>query len=238
MFESYKYDENYLSGILFDVINAYATTFDVVFLFGHNHSGNYDDYIGGSASYIGKNETIYIPSRVLTDTDGSKYIMHNGEKITSAVYGAEYYTAETLNFTYMNYGYIGYTNNAPEGGTSTNWDVHSDSYPTNSSDKSTMGVFEICPDKIAVSRYSTSGLYRTYEIDRVQKTNTPSVSVAGYTSGTIGSATGALATASGFTDPVYTWTSSDNQIAKISANGRAAQISYNKAGTATVTVTV
>lgn len=197
---SYGYNETLYSKILFDVIQGYSTTFDVVFFFGHNHSGSYDDYIGGSVNYLGKGEKIRIPDYNVAPSETS-------------------YTEETLNFTYMNYGYVGYTNNTNE-------------------KTLTMGAFEICPDRIEVTRYSANGVYKTYEIERNQKTNEPSVSVAGYNGATIGSATGALATASGFTDPVYTWTSSDNQIANISANGRAAQISYNKAGTATVTVTV
>ena len=197
---SYGYNETLYSRILFDVIQGYATAFDIVFFFGHNHSGDYDDYIGGSVNYLGKGEKIRIPDYNVNPSATS-------------------YTEETLNFTYMNYGYVGYSNNKVDA-------------------TLTMNAFEICPDRIEVTRYSATGVYKTHEIERNQKTNTPSVSVAGYNSATLGSATGALATASGFTDPVYTWTSSDNQIADISANGRAAQISYNKAGTATVTVTV
>ena len=197
---SYGYNETLYSKVLFDAINAYGTVFDIVFLFGHNHSGNYDDYIGGAVNYIGKGDTIRIPDSSVTPSETS-------------------YTEETLNFTYMNYGFVGYSNNDNDA-------------------TLTMGAFEICPDRIEVTRYSSEGVYRTHEITRNNNMSEPSVQVAGYPGATLGSATGALATASGFTDPVYTWTSSNNNIAKISASGRVAQIAYNQAGTATVTVTV
>ncbi|MBQ3006142.1 MAG: VWA domain-containing protein [Clostridia bacterium] len=194
------YNETLYSRVLFETINAYATVFDIIFFYGHNHSGDYDDYLGGAVNYLAKGEKIRIPDSSVTPSATS-------------------YTEESLNFTYMNYGYVGYTNNT--------------------NDKTlTMGVFEICPDRIEVTRYSTEGVYREHTINRKLKTNEASVSIASYGSGTVGSATGALATATGFTDPVYTWTTTDNQITTITANGRTAQISYNKVGTATLTVTV
>lgn len=57
---------------------------DIVYLFGHNHSGNYDDYIGGSINYIG--------------SDSIMQIGGTNEPVN-------------INFTYLNAGYLGYTNN-------------------------------------------------------------------------------------------------------------------------------
>ncbi len=193
------YNENHYGKILFDAINAYAVVFDVIFLFGHNHSGPYDDYIGGSVNFLAPGETIKL---------------HDNKP------GEGNYVERTLNFTYMNYGYMGYSNNGV--------------------DKTlTMSAFEICADKINVTRFSVDGKYgATKTVERKLKTNVPSVTANGYNGGTVGSATGAIAIPSGFTDPVYTWTSNNNSVAKISANGRVAQIAYNAVGTATVTVTV
>lgn len=196
---SMGYNETLYSRILFESINAYATVFDIVFMYGHNHSGAYDDYIGGSVNYIAKGEKIRIPDYTVTPSETS-------------------YKDETLNFTYMNYGYIGYSNNKNDA-------------------TLTMSAFEICPDRIELTRYSAEGVHSEHTIVRSLKTNEASVNIATYGSGAKGSATGALATATGFTDPVYTWSTTDNEITTITSNGRLAQISYNKTGTATVTVT-
>ena len=59
---------------------------NIIFLFGHNHSGGYDNYIGGGSVYLKKGDTMLVPS--------------------VADYTVP--TAVTLNFTYMTAGYIGY----------------------------------------------------------------------------------------------------------------------------------
>ncbi len=63
----------------------------IIFLFGHNHSGDYDDDIGGSVNFMAPGDTVRIP------TPDKK--------------GAGCYTEETLNFTYTNCGYIGFNLN-------------------------------------------------------------------------------------------------------------------------------
>ena len=59
---------------------------NIIFLFGHNHSGGYDNYIGGGSVYLKKGDTMLVP-------DYDNYL------IPAEV---------TLNFTYMTAGYIGY----------------------------------------------------------------------------------------------------------------------------------
>ena len=59
---------------------------NIIFLFGHNHSGGYDNYIGGGSVYLKKGDTMLVPG--------------------VADYTVP--TAVTLNFTYMTAGYIGY----------------------------------------------------------------------------------------------------------------------------------
>ncbi len=195
------WNETRYSKILFDTINENAEIFDIVFLFGHNHSDNYDDDFGGSVNYWGKDEKIRIPKLDEVPSETS-------------------YTEETLNFTYMNYGYVGYSNNKTEA-------------------TLTMNTFEICSDKIVATRYSTAGKYGESKIiDRNMKTDVPSVYVDGYSEAEVGSATGAVAIASGFENPVYTWSSTNPGIAKVSGTDRAAEIVYNNAGTATIKVKV
>lgn len=83
--------DNMYSKYVFDAINKAAETLDIIFLFGHNHSQNVDDYIGGSVNLLYAGDEIRIPDPT---------------KISKT----EYYT-ETLNFTYANYGYVGYSCN-------------------------------------------------------------------------------------------------------------------------------
>ena len=59
---------------------------NIIFMFGHNHSGGYDNYIGGGSVYLKKGDTMLVPN----------YIDYT---VPAEV---------TLNFTYMTAGYIGY----------------------------------------------------------------------------------------------------------------------------------
>lgn len=71
---------------IFDVLNeAGAAGLNIIFLYGHDHSNGWDDYLGGAAVYLAKGDQINIAQ---------------GSKTT--------FNVETLNFTYMNAGYTGY----------------------------------------------------------------------------------------------------------------------------------
>ena len=106
---------------LFNVLNeAGANGLNIIFMFGHNHSNGWDDYLGSAAIYLEKGENILISQ---------------GNQKT--------YKTETLNFTYMNAGYIGYYTAVNDGVDST----------------LTMSVFEITDDKVIVSRYDENGLH-------------------------------------------------------------------------------
>lgn len=85
--------DNKYSSLLFDVINNAAKTLDIVFLFGHNHSGSYDNYLGGSVNFLTAGDTIRIP---------------NPDKPSN-------YNNKTLNFTYTNFGYVNKTSNSNSG---------------------------------------------------------------------------------------------------------------------------
>lgn len=106
--------DNIYARLLFDVLNEYATQLNIIFLFGHNHSDTHDDYLGGGAVYLPAGDTILID-------DGGD---------------SRSFSEHTLNFTYMNAGYLGYYDGkcAGTGISST--------------------VFNIYPDRVEVARYS------------------------------------------------------------------------------------
>lgn len=74
---------------IFDVLNeAGAAGLNIIFLYGHDHSNGWDDYLGGSSVYLAK-----------------------GDKINIAQASKTKFNVETLNFTYMNAGFTGYYEN-------------------------------------------------------------------------------------------------------------------------------
>lgn len=93
-----SYGDNIYSKYMVDALNEMGQQLDIVFMFGHNHSSNYDDYIGGSVNFIPKGETMRVP---IPDV---------------ASQGANGYNDEVINFTYMNCGYVGYSGNTTTGG--------------------------------------------------------------------------------------------------------------------------
>lgn len=123
--------DNMYAKYLFDVINEAAKQLDIIFLFAHNHSGDYDDYIGGSVNFMAPGDTVRIP-----DPD------HRS---------ADTYLEETLNFTYTNCGYIGYSkNNNTE--TSTN--------------ALTLGAIRFFADRFVFLKYTEDGLFRQDTVER------------------------------------------------------------------------
>ena len=60
---------------------------NIIFLFGHNHSGDYDAYIGGGSIYLAKGDSILVADPASVNNAPSEV---------------------ELNFTYMNAGYVGY----------------------------------------------------------------------------------------------------------------------------------
>lgn len=81
------------ANLIFDVLNeAGSQGLNIIYLFGHNHSSGWDDYLGGAAVYLQKGDSIQI-------AQGSETV----------------FKVEKLNFTYMNAGYVGYYACANEG---------------------------------------------------------------------------------------------------------------------------
>lgn len=72
--------------LIVDVLNDYGRKgLNIIYLYGHNHSGGYDDFMGGGAVYLKKGDTMEV--------------CHGNKR--------EHKT-HTIHFTYMNAGYIGY----------------------------------------------------------------------------------------------------------------------------------
>ena len=94
---------------LFTVINNYArgSNLDIIYLYGHNHSHGWDDYLGGSSVFLR-------PGNVLLVGDGTK----------------DGFDRYTIGFTYMNAGFTGYYEDMESGAdtalTMTTFAIYSD----------------------------------------------------------------------------------------------------------------
>ncbi|MBQ8884800.1 MAG: metallophosphoesterase [Clostridia bacterium] len=74
------------AGYIFHALNeASEKGLNVFFLFGHDHSNGWDDYLGGSSVFLTKGDSILIAQNSKTA-----------------------FKEEELNFTYLNAGYVGY----------------------------------------------------------------------------------------------------------------------------------
>ena len=127
--------DNMYAAYMFDAVNEAAKSLDIIYLFGHNHSKGWDCWLGGSSVYRAPGDSILIP-------DGG-----------NSTHTTDDYTAETLNFTYMNAGYTGYYMNCAPGEYSS--DPES---PYRAADETlTCTVAEIYPDSIVLTRYDGNG---------------------------------------------------------------------------------
>ncbi len=107
---------------LFEALNAAGEKgLNIIFLFGHDHSNGWDDYLGGSSIYLPKGENILIADKSQTE-----------------------FKSHTLNFTYMNAGYVGYYDEHNKGVDGT----------------LTMTSFRIMPGgSVIITRYDREGLH-------------------------------------------------------------------------------
>ena len=77
------------ANLIFDVVNKYAEAgLNIIYLYGHDHSNGWDDYLGGSAVFL-----------------------HTGDSINIAQSSKFVFDEEKLAFTYMNAGFVGYYDN-------------------------------------------------------------------------------------------------------------------------------
>lgn len=106
---------------IFNALNeAGAKGLNIIFMYGHNHSSGWDDFLGGATIFLTKGDKLNIPQ---------------GSRKT--------FKEETLNFTYMNAGYVSYYTKAGR-----------------ADDTLTMSVFKITSDSVEIARYSESGKYK------------------------------------------------------------------------------
>lgn len=127
--------DNRLAYMIIDVLNKYGKKLDIFFMFGHNHSNTFDDCWGGSVNYVKK---------------GSSLKYYYGGKSVS----------KTINFTYMNAGYIGWSKN-------TNGQVSCSDGKKTSTNNLTISTFKIEEDKIRIERYDKNSSFFTTTIKRV-----------------------------------------------------------------------
>ncbi len=106
---------------IFDVLNeAGAKGLNIYFLYGHNHGDGFEDYMGGSSVF-----------------------KKAGDEIVIAEYSKTEFDYHTLNFNYMNAGYVGYYKDYNEGSDTT----------------LTMTKFVISGNDVTVTRYDENGVH-------------------------------------------------------------------------------
>ncbi len=106
---------------IFDALNAAGKKgLNIIFMYGHDHSNGWDDYLGGAAVYLKKGDSILIAQSSQTS-----------------------FLSKTLEFTYMNAGFVGY------------YDNHN-----GADDTLTMTSFEISKNAVEVARYNTVGYHK------------------------------------------------------------------------------
>ena len=90
-------EDNRYAKWLVDVLNeAGDAGLNLIVLYAHNHSDDYDRYLGGSCVYLAPGDDLLVPD-------------------PTAAYGELRYTTERLSFTYLNAGYVGFTATKEEG---------------------------------------------------------------------------------------------------------------------------
>ena len=115
--------DNLYAAELFKVINRESEELNLVYLYGHNHSRGWDSYLGGSCVFRAPGDWLLIPRP------------EEEERVTS------HYSKETIHFTYLNAGYVGYFSSA--GG----------------EDTLTCTVCQIFDDHLEFSRYAEDGVH-------------------------------------------------------------------------------
>ena len=133
-------DNPYASYIV-DVLNKYGDKLDIIFMYGHNHSQDYDACLGGSINYVEKGDYL-------------EYYRFDESKKKATKEDAP------IKFTYLNAGYVGYNRN--------NYKVNDCSgKKIQSYNDATMTLFTINDKNIVVNRYNNQKIVITYTIPRV-----------------------------------------------------------------------
>lgn len=121
-----KSGDNLYSSYVFDVVNDAAQSLNIIYLFGHNHSSGWDDYLGGSTICLEAGDTILLPH------------------INEGMSRTDSFDEATLNFTYLNAGYVGYVNGAAD-------------------TTLTCTLCQIYTDEIVLTRYCEDGVWLMHD---------------------------------------------------------------------------
>ena len=129
--------DNLYSSLIFDVVNEAGKNLDIIYLYGHDHSKGWDCYMGGGCVYKGKGETLLIPRFKESDVNTDEF------------------TEETLSFTYLNAGYVGYYMNCgPE-----EYDAGRAGEYEAADGTMTGTTFRIYPNRVEIGRYDKDGAH-------------------------------------------------------------------------------
>ena len=169
---------------IFDVLNNYsAHGLNIIYLFGHDHSQGWDDYLGGSKVFLAPGDRINI-------ADGTE----TG------------YTSQELKFVYMNAGFMGYYKNH-------NTQTSALDEPFYDIKDLTMSCFVISDNSVRITRYcctgptelKKAGILNRYRQEDTLQNYSPNMKVVSgtyvRTGGTIGHAYGSWTTEK---EPTYT----------------------------------
>lgn len=116
-------EDNRYAKLLVDVLNrAGEDGLHLFVLFAHNHSDDYDSYLGGSCIYLAPGEQMPIPD-------------------PTAEFGSMAYETVTLQFTYLNAGYVGFTATGESG------------------EARTCTVFAVYRDRVEITRFDATGVH-------------------------------------------------------------------------------
>ena len=111
--------DNRYAKLIFDELEAAGEAgLNIIYLVGHNHSGGYDQYLGNGSFYLPEGSSL----TVVEGTSGK-------------------YTDSSINFTYMNYGYLGKISGS-------------------ACTHQTMTAFEITGNQVTVKRYAADGAHQ------------------------------------------------------------------------------
>ena len=221
-YRTVKNSDNIYAKYVFDVLNDYGKKLDIIFLFGHDHSSTYDDYLGGGAVYLPAGDKLRVPD------------------LGSSSSSTEY----TLTFTYMNAGYLGYYEGACETGlSSTVFEIYDDKVVIARYDEDGLANLKdkgvkASTDDWTGAEANTTVYESTQDIDPLKTFHEDLVLGALASGKMLVGNTGEL-TVSGLYNTTYdvAWSTSDEGIVSVapSADGMSATLTANGVGTAKIT---
>lgn len=216
----YARQDNLYAGYLVDALNAGAAAGrNIIYLFGHNHSGGYDNYMGGSCIYYPSGATLKIPDPFAADK------------------GTNGFQSLRCNFTYLNAGYIGYTGTTEPGATlsSTVLEIYEDRveciryndngiiHLKNAGYANTSGNTSLPPDLTPISSPQCMSL-SAMTVETIKSLKP--VLAPGETDTVL------LSVKNSEGDVRVQWESDDPKVASVLGQGTTAQITANHSGTA------